>query len=226
MTSDIATGSAAGTRWRDMLSGAPDLVAAGTARYGSDPELVRGCLAGSPGAFDLLVQLHQRAVYRLCYRFMGNHEDAADLSQEVFLRAHRGLASFHSNSSLSTWLYRIGVNLCLNRVSLKRPVTEPLVVDRAVDHRVVDPVERLEQGARAVRLRRAIAQLPARQRAVVILRVYHELPHREVATIVGSSVGAVKANFFHAMGNLRRLLGPDEPGSTGRAGRRAGEDTS
>ena len=90
MASHSAAGSAAETRWRDVLSGTPDLVSTGATGYRTDPELVRGCLAGSPGAFDLLVHLHQRAVYRLCFRFMGNHEDAADLSQEVFLRAHRG----------------------------------------------------------------------------------------------------------------------------------------
>ncbi|HJN44551.1 MAG: hypothetical protein CL477_10415 [Acidobacteria bacterium] len=193
--------------WRELLSGSSDLVAAGTERYGTDEDLVRGCLAGSPGAFDLFVELHQRAVYRLCYRFVGNHEDAADLSQEVFLRAHRGLTRFRAKSSLSTWLYRIGVNVCLNRVSAKRHATEPLELDRQRDPRAVDPVENIDRGVRAARLRTAIAQLPPRQRAVVILRVYHELPHQEIAAIVGSSVGAVKANFFHALGNLRRLLG-------------------
>jgi RNA polymerase sigma-70 factor (ECF subfamily) len=124
------------------------------------------------GAFDLLVQLHQRAVYRLCYRFMGRHQDAADLSQEVFLRAPRGLASFRPHSSLSTWLYRIGINLYVNRVSAKRPSTEPLVGDNASDPRAVDPVDRLERGAQEQRLRRAVARLPPRQRAVVVLRIY------------------------------------------------------
>ena len=209
MTSHRMMGSAADARWRDMLSGPPDLVTAGATRYGTDAELVRGCVAGSPGAFDLLVQLHQRAVYRLCYRFMGTHEDAADLSQEVFLRAHRGLASFRGQSSLTTWLYRIGVNLCLNRVGQKRPITEPLLDDVATDPHAEDPGDRLDQHARQQRLRHAVARLPPRQRAVVILRVYHELSHQEIATIVGSSVGAVKANFFHAMGNLRRLIGED-----------------
>lgn len=223
MTSHSPMSSAAGTGWRDVLSGAPDLVASNGAAYGTDSELVRGCLAGSPGAFDLLVQLHQRAVYRLCYRFMGNHEDAADLSQEVFLRAHRGLASFRSQSSLSTWLYRIGVNLCLNRVSANRPRTEPLVGDNASDPRAVNPVDRLEQGAREQQLRRAVAQLPPRQRAVVVLRIYHELPHKDIAAIVGSSVGAVKANFFHAMGNLRQLIGPEAAAGSGRG---AGEGAS
>lgn len=64
-----------------MLSGTPDLVSTGATRYRTDPELVRGCLAGSPGALDLVVHLHQRSVYRLCFRFVGNHEDAADLAQ-------------------------------------------------------------------------------------------------------------------------------------------------
>jgi RNA polymerase sigma-70 factor (ECF subfamily) len=159
---------------------------------------VRGCLAGSPGAFDLLVQLHQRTLYRLCYRFVDNHEDACDLTQEVFLRAHRGFARFRSQSSSSTWLYRIGVNLCLNWVSVKRPATEPLRPERKTDHRAVDPVERLDHSQRA--------RLPPRQRAVAVLRVYHEMPHQDIAAIVGSSVGAVKANYFHAMGNLRRLI--------------------
>ena len=61
-------------------------------------------------------------MYQLCYRFVGNHEDASDLSQDVFLRAYRGLRSFRGRSSLATWLYRIGVNVCLNRVSAKAPL--------------------------------------------------------------------------------------------------------
>ena len=73
-------------------------------------------------------------MYQLCYRFVGNHEDASDLSQDVFLRAYRGLRGFRGQSSLATWLYRIGVNVCLNRVSAKAPLdglTEP-IEDRAV----------------------------------------------------------------------------------------------
>ena len=79
-----------------------------------------GGLSGrTAGAFDVIVERHRRSVYQLCYRFVGNHEDASDLSQDVFLRAYRGLGKFRGGSSLSTWLYRIGVNLCLNRVSRK-----------------------------------------------------------------------------------------------------------
>src|SRR5438309_438470 len=91
--------------------------------------LVDACLAGRPGAFDLIVERHRRSVYQLCYRFVGNHEDASDLSQDVFVRAYRGLRNFRGQSTLATWLYRIGVNVCLNRVSANTTLgklTEPI----------------------------------------------------------------------------------------------------
>src|SRR5213075_2146935 len=95
--------------------------------------LVDACLANRAGAFDLVVERHRRAVYQLCYRFVGNHEDASDLSQEVFLRAYRGLKSFRGGSTLATWLYRIGVNVCLNRVTAKKPITEEIDARQHVD---------------------------------------------------------------------------------------------
>jgi len=168
--------------------------------------LVRACLEGRAGAFDVLVARHSRAVYRLCYRFLGSHADAADAAQEVFLRAFRALPQFKGESSIGTWLYRIGVNLCLNRRGLKTLPTEPLD-DR--DPRAAhepDAMARLLEEERASRVRSAIAQLPDRQRAALILRVYHDLSHQEIARVLGSSEGAVKANFFHALRNLRKLL--------------------
>ena len=176
-----------------------------------DEDLVQACLAGSQDAFDALVQRHRRAIYQLCYGFVGNHEDASDLSQDVFLRVHRGLRRFKGQSSLSTWLYRIGVNVCLSRVGSKVPPTEPIQDDRHVDPRGDDPAERVLQVERAARVRAAIVRLPERQRATLILRMYHELSHQEIASILGNSVGAVKANFFHALRNLKKLL-EAEPG--------------
>ena len=92
----------------------------------SEVDLIAACVEGRPGAFDLVVERHRRTVYQLCYRFVANHEDASDLSQEVFLRAYRGLKSFRGQSSIKTWLYRIGVNVCLSRLSTKRAQTEPI----------------------------------------------------------------------------------------------------
>jgi len=168
--------------------------------------LVDACLAGRTDAFSLIVERHKRSIYQLCYRFVGNHEDANDLSQDVFLRAYRGLRSFRGQSSLATWLYRIGVNVCLNRVSVKTPAVESIGERPIVDDREASPADLLLRDERSVRVRRAIARLPRKQRATLVLRAYHEMSHRQIADVLGSSVGAVKANFFHALANLRKLL--------------------
>ena len=172
--------------------------------------LVEACLANRPGAFDLIVERHRRPVYLLCYRFVNNHEDASDLSQDVFLRAYRGLRNFRGQSSLGTWLHRIGVNLCLNRVSAKTPLgklTEAIEEREFADVKTESAADRMLRDERALRVREAIAQLPRKQRATLILRMYHEMPHQEIADVLGSSVGAVKANFFHALANLKKRLG-------------------
>jgi RNA polymerase sigma-70 factor, ECF subfamily len=169
--------------------------------------LVDACLAGRREAFDLIVERHRRAVYQLCYRFVNNHEDASDLSQDVFVRAYRGLRNFRGQSSLATWLYRIGVNVCLNRVSARPAPNEPIGDRQFVDTQSDSGTDRLLRAERQARVRAAIAQLPRKQRATLVLRIYHEMSHQEIADALGSSVGAVKANFFHALGNPRKLLG-------------------
>ena len=170
-----------------------------------DVELVRRTQAGSREAFDAIVRRHQRNVYQLCYRFVGSHEDAADLTQDVFVRAYRGIRNFKEQAAFKTWLYRIGVNVCLNRKAIRSPQL------RSIDS--VEPVAMSEhtdtlllRDERAARVRAAIVQLPPKQRATLILRTYRELPHEEIARILGSSVGAAKANFFHALANLKKLL--------------------
>ena len=172
-----------------------------------DRDLVRACREGRAEAFGVLVARHQRPVYQLCYRFVANHEDASDLAQDVFVRAYRGLAGFKGQSAVSTWLYRIAVNVCLNRLALKAPRLEPLGLVEAADRRSEPADARILRVERAGRVRAAIARLPRKQRATLILRAYHELPHEQIAEILGSSVGATKANFFHALANLKRLLG-------------------
>jgi RNA polymerase sigma-70 factor (ECF subfamily) len=137
---------------------------------------------------------------------MGNHEDASDLAQDVFVRAFKGLRNFKNESSLGTWLYRVAVNVCLNRRALKRPETEPLDPARHVDTRLNSPLDQVLRDEKAAVVRRAIEKLPPKQRATLVLRVYQELSHEEIANVLGSSVGAVKANFFHALGNLKRHL--------------------
>jgi RNA polymerase sigma-70 factor, ECF subfamily len=172
----------------------------------SEADLVAASLAGQPGAFDLIVERHRRQVYQLCYRFVGNHEDASDLTQDVFLRAFRALGRFKGNAALATWLYRIGVNVCLNRLAVKTPRNEPIDEALHVDVRSESASERVLREERAAQVRAAVARLPRKQRAALILRMYHDLSHQEIAETLGSSVGAVKANVFHALQNLKKLL--------------------
>jgi RNA polymerase sigma-70 factor (ECF subfamily) len=160
---------------------------------------------GDTVAFGCLVERHQRDVYRLCFRFVNDRDDAADLTQEVFLRAYRAIRSFRGESAFSTWLYRIAVNLCQSFRASRRPhdeLTESSVVVGGGE--VLDRIERRE---RIHAVRDAVARLPAKQRATLVLKVYHELTHEQVAEVLGTSVGTAKANLFHALANLRRLLG-------------------
>src|SRR5215210_2893310 len=120
-----------------------------------EQSLIAACRDRRPGAFDLLVERHRRPVYQLCYRFVGNHEDASDLSQEVFLRAYRGLRNFRGQSSVATWLYRIGVNVCLNRVSAKTIASEPIAEREFIDADAESPSDQVLRSERAAKVRAA-----------------------------------------------------------------------
>ena len=165
---------------------------------------------GDRSAFDRLVERHQRDIYRLCYRYVNNHEDASDLAQDSFLKAYRAIGRFRGDSAFATWLYRIAVNTCLNYRSAKRMVQEEL--SESLADPAAPALQTMEEREQARQIREAVTRLPDRQRATLILKIYHELTHEEVAGILGSSVGTVKANLFHALGNLRKMLGPAGPG--------------
>ncbi len=173
----------------------------------ADFELIDRFLQGDGTAFDELVRKRQREVYNLAYRMTRNAEDARDVSQEAFLQVYRNLSRFDRRSSLSTWLYRIVVNLCLNHLS-----RGSRALYAAVDQQP-DPVDlsegslaRLEERERADALARAIETLPPQQRASLTLRVHHHLAHREIADILGVSEATAKVHYFHAVQALRRKL--------------------
>jgi RNA polymerase sigma-70 factor, ECF subfamily len=173
----------------------------------TDGELVRAVQAGDRAAFDALVRRHERQIYGLCYRFARSHEDASDLAQDAFVRAYRAIGGFKADAAFSTWLYRIAVNVCLNRKALKPPPVRPLLDEDGAASAVERQDAALLKAERAARVRKAISQLPEKQRATLVLRAYHDLPHDEIAQVLGTTAGASKANFFHALRNLRRLLG-------------------
>jgi RNA polymerase sigma-70 factor (ECF subfamily) len=171
----------------------------------ADREAIEACQRGDKEAFDGLMERYHRDVYRLCFRFAGNHEDANDLTQETFIKAYRALPRFRGDSAFPTWVYRIAVNTCLNFKASRRPEGELLEETLPDERPGMD--QALLRRDEAKRVRAAIQKLPEKQRATLILKTYHDLTHEEVARAMGATVGTTKANFFHALGNLKRILG-------------------
>jgi RNA polymerase sigma-70 factor (ECF subfamily) len=196
------------------IAGSPEAARVSASGRGDEQEAIRACQQGDRAAFDRLVELHQREIYRLCYRYVNDPQDANDMAQEVFLKAYKAIGRFRGDSSFSTWLYRIAVNTCLNFRSGRRLEGEELS-DTLPDRRA-GALAVMEEEERAARVRAAVARLPEKQRATLILKIYHELTHEEVAGIVGASVGTVKANLFHALGNLRKMLKAEAAAEAGK----------
>lgn len=171
-----------------------------------DLDLVRQFQAGNEHAFDLLVEAHRRDVYRLAYRLLGNHADADDLSQEVFLRIYRSLVRFRGDASLRTWITRITLNLVTDRrreLAIRRQTS-------IEDLPVADHPSETGKESRVLEeeiLRKAVRRLPRRQRETLILRVFQEMKFHEIAAVMGCTVGTAKANFFHALRGLRQRVG-------------------
>lgn len=173
---------------------------------------IEACLGGDASAFDILVIRHQGAIHRVCYRFTGNAEDAADLTQEVFVKAYRSLPKFRGISAFSTWLYRIAVNACLTFKASRKNRTEEFEEGYDVPAEGPSVEEMLDRKANARSVREALATLPEKQRLTVIMKVLEERTHAEVAELLGSNVGTVKANLFFAIRNLRRALASESTG--------------
>lgn len=169
-----------------------------------DEALLTRLRAGDASAFEVVVRTYERNLYRLAYRFTRNVEDAKDVAQEAFLRAYRALSRFDGRSSLYTWLYRITLNLCLNHRRGRGP--EETVEAGGLADPTPGALEALAEAERQAAVAAAIASLPPQQRATVILRVQEGLPHKAIAEILECSEGTVKANFFHAVRNLRTRL--------------------
>ena len=161
---------------------------------------------GDETALDPLMSKYQRPLCHLAYRLVGNAADAEDLAQQAFVQAYQHLASFQRQSSFKTWLYRITINLCKNHLRKLRP-SEPLAEERPLADGRPGVLSRMIDDQRVQKLRAVLSGLPPRQREVLVLRVYDELPYEQIAAIVGCSENSAKVNFHHAVRSLRRLLG-------------------
>ena len=174
----------------------------------SDLELVEAVRNGNRQAFTDLMRRYQTRVYWVSRRIVGTHEDADDVAQETFVKAFISLGDFRGDSSLFTWLYRIAVNLSLNVVRKRQLVNylrESDIINRffpAGD----DPSAQVELKETESLVERAVATLPEKQRAVFVLRYYDELTYEEISDILKTSIGGLKANYFHALRKVQEFL--------------------
>jgi RNA polymerase sigma-70 factor (ECF subfamily) len=176
-----------------------------------EDRLVERARAGDEGAFEDLVRRYEKPIYYLALRFVKDEQAAADLAQTAFLKAFQGLQGFRQRSSFKTWLYRIAMNLCKNylRDQGKKKVDSLGEIDPPS---TANPLRELieHEGQRLLAL--AWGKLPERQRLTVTLKVHEGMKYREIAKVMGCSVGTVKANFHHACTRLKAMLqeGRDE----------------
>ncbi len=172
-------------------------------------ELVRRLKAGDEKAFEELVATYQERVYRVAWRVVRDDETAEDVAQEAFVRVFRHVHRFEERSSLYTWIYRITVNIALNRLRRDKfrqmvPLGDLQWEDRSPES---DPSHAAMSEELSHRVDAAVKALPDKQRAVFTLRFFEGMSHKEIAEVVGCSEGTSKANYFHAVRKLRKLLG-------------------
>jgi RNA polymerase sigma-70 factor (ECF subfamily) len=182
----------------------------------ADWALVQQCASGDEDACTRLVTDHQRMVYQLGLHLLGDPQEAADLSQEVFLRIFRTLAQFRGQSTLRTWIYRIVVNQASNRQRWwrrRRRAQQVALDEHTAAHGELPesrsyamPDQVLQQREIAGRVWQALDQLPFDQRAVIVLREIDGLSYEEIATSLGVAVGTVKSRLARARGTLRAAL--------------------
>jgi RNA polymerase sigma-70 factor (ECF subfamily) len=169
-----------------------------------DQELVRQAQAGDMAAFEELVRRHQHGLFSYLYRMCRNSSDAEEMAQAAMVKAWEKLAGFRGASSFKTWLYRIGTNLCFNLRTRRKP-TEELSETMAAPDRE-RPEQAFRQKVREDAVRIALAELPADQRAALVLSVYQDMSYREIAETLGKTVRAVDSLLFRAKSNVRKAL--------------------
>lgn len=166
------------------------------------PELVEACRRGDAEAFETLVRQTHRTLYGLVYRIVGNAEDAADVTQDVYIRVWRSLKAFRGDASLGTWLHRVATNAAITHLKRRGRLAEP--VEEWMEERLTT---RDDEDARlsANEVERALERLPDSYRVVVVLKDAYGLSCEEIGRQVGITEGAVKVRLFRA----RRKLAQD-----------------
>ena len=177
-----------------------------------DLELVQDVRNGNRQAYTELMRRYQQRIYWVARRIVGSHEEADDVTQDAFIKAFLALGDFRGDASFFTWIYRIAVNLSLNAVrkqQLMGYLRESLLLNKILPAQD-DPSAQVEFNDTNSRLEKAILTLPEKQRAVFIMRYYDELSYEEISKILKTSVGGLKANYFHALRKVQEQMKDDD----------------
>jgi RNA polymerase sigma-70 factor, ECF subfamily len=174
----------------------------------SDLELVNEVRNGKRQAFTELMRRYQQRVYWTARRIVGSHEEADDIAQETFVKAYLALGDFRGDASFFTWLYRIAVNLSLNAIRKQQVLgylRQSEIVNR-IFPADENPQKDLELKETQTLLDKAIAELPEKQRAVFVMRYHDEMTYEEISRVLKTSVGGLKANYFHALRKVQEFM--------------------
>ncbi len=179
----------------------------------TDAQLVEQVLSGDQAQYRLLVERHQQAVFNAAYRLLGQREEAADMTQEAFLRAYQALNTFQTDKPLAPWLCRIAINLSINRLKRQRHTLSLDDTQSGLDNASFDipdsagePQAHILQQERQQVLRQAILGLSPEQRAVIELRHFQGHTYEEIAESLGLSLANVKSHLFRGRKKLRHIL--------------------
>ncbi len=174
-------------------------------------ELIRRLQSGDVAAFRELVETNKRRLFALAYGLVGNVQEAEDVSQEAFIKIYQSIGNFRGDSQLSSWMYRIVVNLCLNRRRKKALTAMELRGDFDNDGALrsgadTNPEQHTEASLLQKHLRRALRRLSPQQRTIFALRHDQDLPLKDISAILHISEGTVKSQLFRAVGKLQQAL--------------------
>jgi RNA polymerase sigma-70 factor, ECF subfamily len=184
-----------------------------------DSGFIRDFLAGDHHAFDQLVLKYKNTVFNVCFRMLGNLNDADDCAQEVFIKVYRGLKDFQFRSSFTTWLYRIAVNTCKNKMASREyrsrermfELDKPLVSEEGafmaeIGDESTSPAAAFEKKETGELILKAIDSLPRLQKVLVVLCDIEEKSYEEIVKITGMKLGTVKSKLARARHLLRSKL--------------------
>jgi RNA polymerase sigma-70 factor (ECF subfamily) len=185
-----------------------------TAAERSDLELLRAHAAGDPGAFEEIVRRHRDRLWAVALRTMREPEEAADALQDALISAYRAAGSFRGDSAVTTWLHRIVVNACLDRIR-RRQVRSTVPLPEEGPHEPADLRDRVAERDTAMVIEEALGRLPAEQRAAIVLVDIEGYSVADTAAMLKVAEGTVKSRCARGRARLAILLGhlrnPDAP---------------